>query len=354
MQIDKASPLLYNVYENETQEGRLSMLNLDRLINEINALVERHYLGNGAYARYLWQDEGGSRKMGINEYGCADAMNILYTTGAFPRGERRSACLEALRSLQNPDTGMFTEKTHHPIHTTAHCTAAIELFDEKPLYPPRDMEKYFTKEGLTALLDGLNWRDNPWPQSHQGAGVYVVGALTDSVDLDWQNYYFDTIYEKTDERYGMSRSGTLDGRAPLDHHLYGWFHYMFNMEYGRRPLKYPERLIDTCIELYDEKRLSKTFGKYVGFCEIDWVYALNRATRQTPHRFAEAKDRLRRFAHDFIGYLEDLDFKKDEGLNDLHMLFGAVCALAELQTALPGEIVSTRPLRLVLDRRPFI
>jgi hypothetical protein len=35
-------------------------------------------------------------------------------------------------------------------------------------------------------------------------------------------------------------------------------------------------------------------------------------------------------------------------------LFGAVCALAELQRALPGEIRSERPLRLVLDRRPFI
>jgi hypothetical protein len=36
------------------------------------------------------------------------------------------------------------------------------------------------------------------------------------------------------------------------------------------------------------------------------------------------------------------------------MLFGAVCALAELQTALPGYIESKKAMRLVLDRRPFI
>ena len=42
------------------------------------------------------------------------------------------------------------------------------------------------------------------------------------------------------------------------------------------------------------------------------------------------------------------------GLNDMHTLFGCICALAELQSFLPGEIVSDVPLKLVLDRRPFI
>ena len=45
---------------------------------------------------------------------------------------------------------------------------------------------------------------------------------------------------------------------------------------------------------------------------------------------------------------------EDEGFGDRHMLFGTVCALAELQQALPGELESTVPLKLVLDRRPFI
>ena len=53
-------------------------------------------------------------------------------------------------------------------------------------------------------------------------------------------------------------------------------------------------------------------------------------------------------------YLRQVDTQKDEEFNDLHMLFGAVCALAELQQALPGELTSAVPLRLVLDRRPFI
>ncbi len=331
------------------------MINLDSLIEKIHKTVESHNLGDGAYARYLWQNEQCSRKMGINEYGCADAMNILYTINALPKGKERKACIEALASLQNPETGLFEEHTHHFIHTTAHCIAALELFDAEPKYPQKTMLKYFTKDGIKELLDSLRWVEAPWRDSHEGAGTYVIGVLTGNVDLDWQNYYFELLYDNTDPELGMSRVGTVDeSKIPLFHHLNGWFHYMFNMQYAKRPLKYPDKLVDTCIRMYDEGLLGKNFGKGIGFSEIDWVFALNRATRETPHRFTEAKDRLRDFANKYIEYIESLDFEKHEGLNDLHCLFGAVCCLAELQSSLPGEITSTKPLRLVLDRRPFI
>ena len=333
------------------------MKNIDNLIKRIKEVVDKHYIGNGEYARFLWQDSKGTRKMGVNEYGCADAMNILYTINAFPRGKDRELCLDALLNLQNKDTGLFVEETHHCIHTTAHCVAAIELFDAVPKYPQTYLSRYFTKEGLAELLDSLDWTGAPWPQSHQGAGIYVIGVLTGSVDLDWQREYFRIIYDNTDPVIGMSRKGTYkeDG-APLFSHLYGWFHYMFNMQYAKKPLKYPETLMETCLNMYDTNMLdtASKFGRAINFAEIDWVYAVNRTSRQTPYRFADAKDRLRDFAEGYIDYLESLDFDTHDGVNDLHMLFGSVCCLAELQAALPGEIESTLPLRLVLDRRPFI
>ena len=119
-------------------------------------------------------------------------------------------------------------------------------------------------------------------------------------------------------------------------------------------MKYPDKLVDTCIRMYDEGLLGDSFGKSIGFAEVDWVFALNRATRETPHRFYEAKERIRDFANKYIDYLESLDYETHEGLNDLHCLFGALCCVAELQTALPGEFISTKPVRAVLDRRPFI
>lgn len=331
------------------------MICIDNLIEKIHGVVKSHYLGNGGYARFLWQNEAKTRKMGVNEYGCADAMNILYTINEFPTGKEREDALNTLLGLQNAETGLFEEHTHHFIHTTAHCTAAIELFDEVPKYPQTALKPYFTKEGVKELLDSLAWLDEPWGNSHRGAGIYAIAVLTGNATLDWQKYYFDLIYDNTDEKWGMSRNGTVDaGTATLHSHLYGWFHYMFNMEYAKKPLKYPEKLVDTCIYMYDNDLLGEIFGKKMHFAEIDWVFALNRATRQTPHRFAEAKARLLDFAKKYISWMETVDFDTDERTNDLHMLFGATCALAELQAALPGEIVSKKPLRLVLDRRPFI
>ena len=60
------------------------------------------------------------------------------------------------------------------------------------------------------------------------------------------------------------------------------------------------------------------------------------------------------FARIEVEYLRALELAEGPAIRDLHALFGVICALAELQSALPGFIRTERPLRLVLDRRPFI
>lgn len=331
-------------------------MNADSIVAKIERTVQAHRLSEGAYSRYLWQDEAGSRKMGVNEYGCADAANILYTIGRFEGDADKRACwIRTMQAMQDPETGLFHEHTHHPFHTTAHVTAALELFDARPLHPLTAMLPYRDTALLDDFLEHLDWEHKPWPQSHQGAGLFTALTITRSVDLEWQRHYFEWLDTRCDPQTGISY-GAKHGQDSLPHHLYGWFHYMFNHEYARRPMPYPERMIDSCIELYDHhfEELSPCFARTCGFCEIDWVYCLNRATRQTPHRFWEAKDRLRAMSRIFVEYLEAEDETKSEPFNDLHMLFGAVCALAELQQALPGEIETSVPLKLVLDRRPFI
>ncbi len=331
------------------------MMNIDALTDKFSAIVASHDLGEGKYTRWLWQNEKRPRKLGNNEYGCADAANVLYTIGQFPTDKKREDMLNALLNFQDPDTGLFHEPTHHEIHTTAHCTAAIELFDAKPRYPLTALKKYQTVEGLYGLFDSLDWKGNPWPQSHQGAGIYAASVLAGEVDLEWQNAYFKWLWDNTDPKYGMSRAGTIDGgTASLSAHMCGWFHYTFNLEYGRRPQRYPERMIDSNLDMYATHTVGNDFGHAVGFREIDWVFCVSRCMRQTPYRFDECRAALLDFARYYIPWLDSLDINTHEGLNDLHCLFGASCCVAELQRALPGEIQSTTPWRLVLDRRPFI
>ena len=59
-------------------------------------------------------------------------------------------------------------------------------------------------------------------------------------------------------------------------------------------------------------------------------------------------------AEKYIDCLKHLDYSSDVAFNDLHKLFGMICALAEFQLALPGQFITERPLRQVLDRRPYI
>jgi len=331
------------------------VIDIRPLVERIEATVRSHRLDTpGAYQRWLWQNPANDRKLGVNEYGCADAANILYTIGCFPShpGDRE-AFVNTLQDLQDPATGMFSEATHQPIHCTAHCIAALELFDARPRHKLHDLTPLKSCGALHAFLEKLHWAEHPWPHSHLGAGLYAALVLADEVDAAWQDSYFEWLWNEADPATGLWRKNCIPS-APgeLFPHLAGSFHYLFNHEYARRPLRYPGRMVDTCLKIIatDDRYLSRG----AEFADIDWVYCLNRSLRQSGHRPAESLDALHAFATKYCAMLSAIDTAKDENWNDLHKLFGATCALAELQSALPGLIRTERPLRLVLDRRPFI
>ena len=350
----------------------MNAVDIRPLINEIKQCVNQHELAQkGAYCRWLWDgsvwgDGGEPRTLGKNPYGCADAANILYTVNELDCGEEtRRARIREIQVLQDPETGLFYESTHDPIHTTAHCLGALQLFDVKPLYQVSELHKYYEKVALYALLDGLNWRGDPWTQSHLGAGVYAALANADEMTEAFSKNYFGWLWENADETTGFWKKGfaetapcsgrrTVNGKASLYCYMAGGFHYLFNLEYAKIPLRYPEKVIDTCIKLYSENGLPDYFMKRCNFIEMDWLYCLTRAGRQADYRREERLALIESFAEEYCANLMKLDFAADESFNDLHLLFGACCALAELQTALPGKIVTEKPLRLVLDRRPFI
>lgn len=324
---------------------------LDSLVEQIAKCIERHKLETGSYARWLW---GEGRNLGRNEYGCADAANILYTIGQFPQDPaERAEWVRHLQEMQDPETGMYSEPTHHTIHTTAHCTAALELFDARPLHKCKALESVTQKDELYRFLETeIDWANKPWSQSHKGAGLLPCLTNTNMVGLEWKNWYFDWMWEHTDETDGFICYGS-EKNAPLYEYMAGGFHYIFNHEAERRPMRYPEKVIDSCIKLMSDAEGNRML-RGCNFLEIDVVYGLTRAMRQSPHRFYEGKAALEDFAEKYVNLLLSMDYENNESFNDLHCLFGAVCCLAELQVALPGKILTTKPLRLVLDRRPFI
>lgn len=309
--------------------------------------VEAHRIGPGLYARHT---KNGKKP---NPYGCADAANILYSLDRFPtETAEREACVSALRAMQDPGTGLFPEGSHTVEHTTAHCVAALELFDAKPLYPLKNLEKYLEFENFEALMKDADWL-RQGKMAHAGAGIYAALVITDEAGPAWMRKYFDFFNANCDPETGVWAKDPLENFTKR-FRIGDTFHFLFNYSHFHEPIPYPDRLIDTCLSAWKDGEFEASFGRQFHYIEMDWAYCLNRASRQTDHRFWEIKDVLANFAEGYVRWLTDTDWRGVPDADDLHLLFGVTCCLAELQKAIPDRVRCDLPLRLTLDRRPFI
>ena len=111
-------------------------------------------------------------------------------------------------------------------------------------------------------------------------------------------------------------------------------------------------MIDSALRVRRENL--QALGTGPGFSELDWVYCLTRPVRQCGHRFADVQAEVRSFAREYAGNLLAHVTSRPTPFEDLHALNGTMSAFAELQQAVPGLLRTERPLKLILDRRPFI
>lgn len=323
-------------------------IDVTNLVEKIAASVKKHELEPGIYSRWIDRPDTGVPDKDPNPYGSADAVNILYTINEFPRDlDERAALIKGIQSFQNEKTGMFTEPTHITTHTTAHCTAALELLDARPLYPFYDIESFTNFEEFKKGLEEQGFN------GHYAPAIYSSFVITNAVDSKWRDKYFDFLDESCNPETGF---WCFNPETPVYLAMASAFHFYFTYTHAKRPFPYPEKLIDACLDMYLNGKMHDKFGKWCHFTEMDWVFCLNRSLRQTNHRYDEVKAAILKFAIEYIDALNKIDWEKDDhlGARDLHLLFGTVCCLAELQQALPGVIHSETPLRQVLDRRPFI
>jgi hypothetical protein len=330
------------------------VIDLRDFVTAVVEIVGRHRLdGPGRYVCRLEQD--GSASRGIDAYGCADAVNLLYTADRWPAAGERQAMATELGALQDPMSGLFRDPTHDPLHTTAHVLGALDLLEAGPSYRLSALDAQATPAALEAFLESLDWVWSPWREAHKGAGLYAARVLAGEASAPWVARYFAWLWEEADPETGLWRRGRIaeGGDALLFHHLAGSFHYLFNHEHAQRPLRYPERVVDSCLRILRED-LFPPLCHTVGYAELDWIYCLSRSSRQSGHRLTEARHALAEVGDRYAAFVLSLDPEHDAGLNDLHRLLGSLSAFAELQSAVPRLVLTEHPLRLVLDRRPFI
>lgn len=303
--------------------------------------------GAGRYARKPGETEA-------ELYGTADMACILYTLGRLaPSARERAEWADVFQSFQTGPSGMLVEKspTHSPLHNTAFALAAMELLDLRPREPLNLAAEY---HDIRAFLETIDWEKGVYPGSHRGAGIGAIFALVPELRThEWFEAYFNSCEALFDPRNGlMGRNKPAAGDFDQ---IGGTFHYAFLFSHFNRLLPFAEQRIDTIL------RLQQPDGYWSAdnhlWLTLDAVYLLTRTSRSCKHRFPEIVALVRRV----MTYLEQDVFSPEGrartfgGKLPVHSLTAAISMAAEAQLFLGHrEVVTEDPLRLVLDRRPFI
>jgi hypothetical protein len=305
--------------------------------------------GAGHYARQPGEAS-------IDVYGVSDMACVLFTIGHLrPTEDERRAWASAFRSLEDDD-GSYVERvpTHHRLHSTAFTIAAMELLG---LWPRRDLPfatEWSEPVAVARLLDDLDWRDSVYAGSHVGAGMGAIASMVPTLGTAaWLDAYFASLDAHLDEVNGMF--GVAKPVQGDTDQIGGTFHYAFLYDWHHRPMAHPDARIDAILGL------QRTDGVWADdnplWLTLDAIYLLARAVERTGHRRPEVEHAVREALHGV--HRRAVDPGRREAAFGwylgAHSLTAVVSILAEGQRFLGhDEILTERPLQLVLDRRPFV
>ncbi len=303
----------------------------------------------GAYARELGADD-------VELYGTTDMACILHTIGHLhPRPEERDAWVATILGFQGPG-GEIRERdpTHDVLHNTAFAVGALELLGTHIDSPPTFVDPYRDPAAALELVEGLDWQRSVWGSSHRGAGLGALFAMIpDLAPPGWFDAYFEALDARVDPTNGMLGDDREPG-GDIDQ-IGGTFHYLFLYEWAHRPMPQAEARIDAVLGL--QQGDGRWFELSPHWLTLDALYILTRSGPRSGYRTADVDAAVRAAAAAVAADALDERRRSERfgGPLGVHELTAAVSILAEAQRRLgSGEVRTDRPLRLVLDRRPFI
>jgi hypothetical protein len=252
--------------------------------------------------------------------------------------------INAIQSFQDPKTGWFRERGfnfgfHFKEHSTAFAIAALKLLNAEPNFELRYKSKLITKRKVRNWLRRApEWGLLFWPGSHRGGGLGAIFATLgeDSYpNENFFNWYFDWLDEHADPGVGFWRIGwnhKLKKRI-TKHELGGSIHYYWIYNFLKRPIPYPERVIDSTLSLQNELGL---WDKDVSYCiDLDAVFALLRSLGQTNrYRKNDIENAIIKYLDYTITTLNDKKFLF-RCYDNTHRLTGCLEAIAEIQKYMP-------------------
>jgi hypothetical protein len=299
-------------------------------------------------------------------YGSADVACILYSLGRLNPSPRESAAwLEVLSGFQDAESGFFVDRAGmlSTAHNTGFAVGAMNLLHpqlrngELPRAPLRFAQLVREPADAERYVASLNWRSDCYE-----AGENLIGHASSffnvscAVPADWFDWLVGYVEgTKMDEANGMV--GVDKPPAGDSDQIGGTLHFDFLWAALARRLPFASARADALLGLQLRSGLWDATNPW--WLTFDAVYMLRRTLPDlSGERTEDVRAAVARATAALSARASDPAVRSSDFVDPwmgAHMLTGAVSFFAYAQQVL-GErrVITGRPLRSVLDRRPYI
>jgi hypothetical protein len=299
-------------------------------------------------------------------YGTADVACILYSLGRLdPSPQDAAAWLDVLAGFQDAESGFFVDRSCmlSTAHNTGFAVGAMNLLHrelrngELPRSPLRFAQLVREPADAERFAASLNWATDCYE-----AGENLIGHassffnVSGSMPAPWFEWLVDYVERtKMDQANGMVGVDKPPG-GDTDQ-IGGTLHFDFFWAALGRQLPFAPARTEALLGLQLPSGLWDPTNPW--WLTFDAVYMLRRTRPDLPADQAErVRAAVARAASALSARSSDPDLRKSDFVDPwigAHMLTGAVSFFAYAQQVLgESRVISERPLRSVLDRRPYI
>ena len=310
----------------------------------------------------------------ISLYGICDTVFNLFISNEIEHyfdiheNESKEAWIEIIQSYQDPRTGWFKDryfnyKFRSPLtgqweHASAFATSALKLLKALPKYDFKITKKLDTKKKVENWLKKVpEWGLFYWPGSHRGGGIGAIFATLGEnsyPQINFFDWYFDWLDKNADPEIGFWRLGWNHKfkKRLTKHELGGAIHYYWIYVFMDRPIPYPEKIIDSTLQLQNDIGL---WDNEVSYCiDLDAIFSLLRCQNQVNgYRKADITKAIIKYLDYTIKSLNDKTFLFNHYINT-HKLTGCLGAIAEIYKFFPELFEPSVKLIQSLDITPWI
>lgn len=198
--------------------------------------------------------------------------------------------------------------TYFQEETTTMCQQALDALQAPPPTQRQWSKNWDTADGLIQYFESIPW-ENPWLDSNRV--MFALSQLCHDAERHQKPELLNVVDVALDwlDAHQSSETGLWQGphEVSLTNAMAATFHFTFYYGYRHRPLRYVERIIDSCLKLQESHGLFS--GNAVGHTCLDYdaIDLFAKASLVTDYRQSEVQEAMTRAYDALLGLYNSTD-----------------------------------------------